>query len=100
MKKTFKQSIVDEVKGMPAEAFITTTKPEQEKANLKRKSNREKRDVKINLLFTSSLKEKIDKIAYINRQSTNDLINEVLNSFTDTQADKIKKYDDFFNEGR
>lgn len=58
----------------------------------------ERRSIRINLLFTPSLKKNLEKIAQVKRTSLNDLINKELENVVIAHNDDIKKYDAFYGD--
>ena len=58
----------------------------------------ETKSKRLNLLIYPSLLKDIKKIATVKRTSVNDLINTVLGEYIQTEATKIKRYDDFFKD--
>lgn len=89
-KKTFKGTAA-EIKTSPALSFITeTTTPTTTDKEIKSK--------RLNLLIKPTIYKDIEKIATMERISTNELINRVLEQYSTEQADLIKKYNDTFRE--
>lgn len=59
-------------------------------------TTQETKSKRLNLLIYPSLLVKLKKIAAMQRQSVNDLINNVLNDYTERNRPKIKRYDSIF----
>ena len=91
-KKTFKDN--------PALAFISTggagDTQNTDHTQQTQAPQRERKSRRMNLSFTPSTVEAIDKIAFLRRTSMNDLINTVLNEYAAAHADEIQKYDAIF----
>lgn len=94
-KKSFKATI--EESNSPATAFISQP-IEKEAASQNEEKKPERKSVRVNLLFRPSTKDSIDKLAFINKTSINDLINTVLDAYIEEHKADIEKYNSFFNE--
>ena len=92
-KKTFKGT-ADTVKTAPALSFISEVA-----APIVTTEGKETKSKRLNLLIKPTLYRNIEKIATMERISTNELINRVLEQYAREQADAIAKYDTTFNEG-
>ena len=92
-KKTFKGT-ADTVKTAPALSFISEVA-----APLVTTEGKETKSKRLNLLIKPTLYRNIEKIATMERISTNELINRVLEQYAREQAEAIAKYDTTFNEG-
>lgn len=103
-KKDFKQSL------NPATMFIstgvseeitTTPKEETKKAEVKKEiaskqTKNETKSKRLNLLLQPSLMDDFSKIAFMKKESVNNLINTILISYRDENKDIIDKYNKFF----
>lgn len=58
----------------------------------------EKKTTRVNLLFRPSTKKNIEKLAYLNKTSTNDFINIILDEYIESHKEDIDRYNAFFNE--
>lgn len=58
----------------------------------------ETKSKRLNLLLYPSLFENLKKIAVMQRTSVNDLINTVLNDYTEKEADQIERYNQIFGK--
>lgn len=58
----------------------------------------ETKSKRLNLLLYPSLLENLKKIAAMQRTSVNDLINTVLDDYTEKEADQIERYNQIFGE--
>lgn len=92
-KKTFKGT-ADTVKTAPALSFISEVA-----APIITTEGKETKSKRLNLLIKPTLYRNIEKIATMERISTNELINRVLEQYAREQAEAIAKYDTTFNEG-
>lgn len=92
-KKTFKGT-ADTVKTTPALSFISEVA-----APIVTTEGKETKSKRLNLLIKPTLYRNIEKIATMERISTNELINRVLEQYAREQAEAIAKYDTTFNEG-
>ena len=92
-KKTFKGT-ADTVKTAPALSFISEVA-----APIVTTEGKETKSKRLNLLIKPTLYRNIEKIATMERISTNELINRVLEQYAREQAEAIAKYDTTFNEG-
>lgn len=92
-KKTFKGT-ADTVKTAPALSFISEVA-----APIVTTEGKETKSKRLNLLIKPTLYRNIEKIATMERISTNELINRVLGQYAREQAEAIAKYDTTFNEG-
>lgn len=61
-------------------------------------SKKETKTKRLNLLMFPSVYEDIGKIATMNRTSTNNLINTILQEYIDNHQELIEKYTDVFGE--
>jgi predicted HicB family RNase H-like nuclease len=91
-KKTFKGT-TEHVKTAPALSFISDA------ASNTTEDGREIKSKRLNLLIKPTLYRNIEKVATMERISTNELINRVLEKYTREQAELIAKYDETFKEG-
>lgn len=92
-KKNFKTD-KEEITVNPALSYFTDKEPEAERAE-PAKENKSRR---LNILIRPSLLKDITKIATMNRTSTNDLINTVLEAYAEQEAATIEKYNHTFTE--
>ena len=92
-KKTFKGT-ADTVKTAPALSFISEVA-----APIVTTEGKETKSKRLNLLIKPTLYRNIEKIATMERISTNELINRVLEQYAREQAEAIAKYDTTFNGG-
>lgn len=60
--------------------------------------SKEAKSIRLNLLIKPSTKKNIDKIAAVDRISTNELINRVLEKYIANKKEAIEKYDRFYGE--
>jgi hypothetical protein len=58
--------------------------------------NRETRSMRINVLISPSIAEKLKKVSAIKRKSVNGLINTYLDERLDQEGDALKKFDEVF----
>ena len=95
-KKTFKQSVKSAES--PANAFIS--KPEENAAvtNAEDSEPKETKTKRVNLLFRPSTKKNIEKLAFVNHTSLNDLISTVMEEYVAAHAADIERYNSFFGE--
>lgn len=93
-RKTFKESVQESTS--PATAFIS--QPIREETPQEVEDKPERKSVRVNLLFRPSTKTAIDKLAFVNKTSINDLINTVLDAYIEEHQAEIEKYNSFFNE--
>lgn len=91
-KKTFKGT-AETIKTAPALSFIS------EVDTPTADNGREIKSKRLNLLIKPTLYRNIEKIATMERISTNELINRVLEQYAREQAEVIAKYDTTFTEG-
>lgn len=121
MKKTFKDLNTDELNS-PAMAFITpspepkakeveaTEPPAKPKAKAKvnkpetkpaqtLKEDKETKSKRLNLLIQPSVLEDFSKVAFMERNSMNDIINGLIKSYCDAHREEISTYDKYFNKG-
>ena len=85
-KKSFKNEVQQP---RPAAAtFISNPEGEGDERKTKR----------FNLLLRPSLYTKLSKIATMNRQSVNDLINQAMNEYSDSHRELIERYDQTFSD--
>lgn len=91
-KKTFKGT-AETIKTAPALSFIS------EVDTSSADNGREIKSKRLNLLIKPTLYRNIEKIATMERISTNELINRVLEQYAREQAEVIAKYDTTFTEG-
>ena len=89
-KKTFKGTAT-EIKTSPALSFITETATPTA-------TDKEIKSKRLNLLIRPTLYKDIEKIATMERVSTNELINRVLEQYSAEQAELIAKYNETFRE--
>lgn len=71
----------------PAESLIS-----------KAETPKQKKNKRVNLAFRADVKEGIEKLAYMNRTSINNLINEILAEYIETHREEINKYDEIFKK--
>lgn len=58
----------------------------------------ETKSKRVQLLIKPSLYENLEKVAYLRRQSKNDLINELIANLISEEQDSIERYDNMFGE--
>lgn len=100
-KKSFKESIINENNINPAEAFITTPAREEKPAKkepVKADATKERKSVRVNLLFKPSVKRNIEKLALMKQTSINDLISVVMEKYIEDNAEMINRYNSTFGE--
>ena len=90
-KKTFKGT-APEIKANPALSFITESVTDPMFTG----EQRETKSKRLNLLVKPSLYRNMEKIATMERISTNELINRVLESYVNSHSDTIERYNDTF----
>jgi len=56
----------------------------------------ETKSKRVQLLIKPSLYENLEKVAYLRRQSKNDLINELISNLISEEQDSIERYDSMF----
>lgn len=83
-KKTFKQE-----SSAPAMSYISQP---QDQPQQETKSKR------IQVLIRPSVWERLQKIAYMERHSFNDLLNEICERYAEQEAEKVTRYDEAFGE--
>lgn len=91
-QKSFKELLQQENYN-PAEAFLSEAAPPP-----KRKPKGETKTERVNLLFRPSVKEGLEKLAFVNKTSLNDLLNTISEEYISTHAAEIEKYNNFFKE--
>ena len=91
-KKSFKGT-AENIKAAPALSFIS------EVATPAIDDGRETKSKRLNLLIKPTLYRNIEKIATMERVSTNELINRVLDQYAGDRVDLIEKYNETFTEG-
>ena len=97
-KKDFKTNV------NPADMFISAVavaepeeiKPVKVEPKAKPKAKAETKSKRLNLLIQPSLLEDISKIATMNKDSVNNLINKALADYRDLHRDTIEKYNKVF----
>lgn len=100
-KKSFRESIIKENQINPAEAFITMPATKEEKkpapaVNVDAK--KERKSIRVNLLFKPSVKRNIEKLATMQQTSINDLISVVMEKYIEDNAEAINRYNSTFGE--
>lgn len=60
--------------------------------------NRERRTERISVLTTPVIKGKIERIAFMQRKTLNELVNDVFKAYIRKHSDDLKKYAETFNE--
>lgn len=122
MKKTFKDLNTDELNS-PAMAFITPSPepkakeveatapaPAKPKAKVKAskpetkpaqtaKEDKETKSKRLNLLIQPSVLEDFSKVAFMERNSMNDIVNNLIKRYCDAHREEINTYDKYFNRG-
>ena len=91
-KKTFKGT-VEHIKTAPALSFIS------EIGTPTADDGREIKSKRLNLLIKPTLYKNIEKVATMERISTNELINRVLEQYSKDKSELIAKYNETFSEG-
>lgn len=81
-----KKEPVRKVEPMPEAKPVKAPEPEKET-----KSKR------LNLLIKPSLLEDFNKVAFMERNSMNDIINTLIKSYCDAHREEINAYDKYFN---
>lgn len=100
-KKTFKENIVNENQTNPAEAFITMPAKKEEPTPapaVTEDYKRERKSIRVNLLFKPSVKRNIEKLATMQQTSINDLIGVVMEQYIEDNAEMINRYNSTFGE--
>lgn len=64
----------------------------------KKQKDFETKSARLNLLLKPSIKKSIGKLAALDRISTNELINRVLEKYTKANSKNIDRYDEFYKE--
>ena len=58
----------------------------------------EKKTARINVLLKESVKEDANKVAYMQRDTLNSVINKLLEQYVADHQDDLKKYDEVFGD--
>lgn len=93
-KKTFKK----EIKKMETPAGNLLFKAKAKSRHQKKQNDFETKNARLNLLIKPSIKKSIGKLAALDRISTNELINRVLEKYTKANSENIDRYDEFYKE--
>lgn len=102
-KKTFKENlspamnfisagISEEVTREPVAEKVTSAPATEENVTPKK----EAKSKRLNLLLQPSLMEDLGKVAFMKKDSVNNLINTVLTSYRDENRDLVEKYNKVF----
>ena len=93
-KKSFKK----EIKKMETPAGNLLFKAKVQSKRKKKQNDFETKSARLNLLIKPSIKKSIGKLAALDRISTNELINRVLEKYTKANSKNIDRYDEFYKE--
>ena len=97
-KKSFKAGIhLDN----PTMQFITppaASAPVQETAKKEARPQKELKTARVNYVFYPSTKENLEKLAFLDKTSANDLVHSLLVKYIASRKQDIEKYDAFFGE--
>lgn len=93
-KKSFKK----EIKKMETPAGNLLFKATVQSKRKKKQKDFETKSARLNLLLKPSIKKSIGKLAALDRLSTNELINRVLEKYTKANSKNIDRYDEFYKE--
>lgn len=85
------------VKKEPARK-VNKPKPETKPAQTL-KEDKETKSKRLNLLIQPSVLEDFSKVAFMERNSMNDIINGLIKSYCDAHREEISTYDKYFNKG-
>lgn len=88
--------ISEEVMTEPIKEEVKTSAPEEKKVALPKAPKGETKSKRLNLLLQPSLMEDLGKVAFMKKDSVNNLINTVLTSYRDDNKDIIDKYNKIF----
>lgn len=92
-------SQTEEVGTAPSGHGSVGTQGEAREAKRGRKPSKDETKTKrLNLLMFPSVCADIDKIAYMQRKSTNDLINSILQDYIRENSDLLEKYNEVFRD--
>lgn len=90
VKKSFRNEI--KKREVPASELLLKAKSKKEQEDFETKT------VRLNLLIKPSIKESIGKLATVDRISTNELVNRILQEYIKTRAQDVDRYDRFYVE--
>lgn len=93
-KKSFKKEI--KTRQTPAGSLLFKAKVKSKRKI--RKKDFETKSARLNLLIKPSTKKSLGKLATLDRISTNELINRVLEKYTKVNSKNIDRYDEFYKE--
>lgn len=97
-KKMGKKSFKKEIKKMETPAGNLLFKAKVKSKRQKKQKDFETKSARLNLLLRPSIKKSIGKLATLERISTNELINRVLEKYTKLNLKNIDRYDKFYKE--
>ena len=95
-KKSFKNEI--KKRETPAEELLLKSKAKSKNKSKKAQKNSETKSARLNLLLKPSTKKSIGKLSTIDRVSSNELINRILNGYIKTRTKDLDRYDKFYRE--
>ena len=93
-RKSFKKEI--KKRETPAGKLLLKSKDKSKRK--KKQKDFEAKNARLNLLIKPSIKKSIGKLAALDRISTNELINRVLEKYTKANSENIDRYDEFYKE--
>lgn len=93
-KKSFKK----EIKKRETPASKLLLKAKSKSKHKKKQKNFETKSARLNLLLKPSTKKTIGKLSTIDRVSTNELINRILEQYVKVRSKDIDRYDKFYRE--
>lgn len=94
VKKSFKKEIKN--RETPAGNLLLKSRAKSEIQ--KKQKDFETKSARLNLLIKPSIKKSIGKLATLERVSTNQLINRVLEKYVKVNLKNIDRYDKFYEE--
>lgn len=94
VKKSFKKEI--KTRQTPAGNLLFKAKVKSKRKI--RQKDFETKSARLNLLIKPSTKKSLGKLAALDRISTNELINRVLEKYTKLNSKNIDRYDEFYKE--
>lgn len=95
-KKSFKNEI--KKRETPAGKLLLKSKAKSKNKSKKLRKDFEIKSARLNLLLKPSTKKSIGKLSAIDRVSSNELINRILNGYIKTRTKDLDRYDKFYRE--
>ena len=93
-KKSFKK----EIKKIETPASKLLLKAKSKSKHKKKQKNFETKSARLNLLLKPSIKKAIGKLSTIDRVSTNELINRILEKYAKVRSKDVDRYDKFYRD--